>query len=130
MIKSHATMTTKSPFIKQHKHRMPLVVTIRGQGPATGKSTLQLHLAQFLSEYGHDVFLSEDENRIETTLKYYPESADNPEPLTVCLHVSDEDSKELLNKFMLVKVSPDKREKPSLLQKLLSVFNSTSKGGE
>lgn len=72
--------------------KTPLLVTIHGQGRASGKTTLQFLLADFLKSRGHPVHVS-DEKTEEFILKrsatMYRKQPDRIVPNPIYLHVSD-----------------------------------------
>ena len=69
---------------------VPLVVTIHGRGPCTGKTTLQFLLAQFLADRGHKVHVTDaavGDSIFKGVLRHYRHPA-NIIPMPVFLHVA------------------------------------------
>lgn len=72
----------------------PLIVTIQGAGAASGKTTLQFFLADFLKSRGYAVCVSDQKADIHDIANYSRYHRQNPPskiiPQPVFLHVSDE----------------------------------------
>jgi hypothetical protein len=71
----------------------PLSVIIHGNGPASGKTSLQFLLADFLKSRGHAIHVSDDRTEdyvFKRSATIYRKQPDSVVPTAVYLHVSSE----------------------------------------
>ena len=83
--------------IKPNFGKTPLFVSIKGQAPCTGKTTIQFLMADFLANQGHKVFVSDSAvgNQVfKNNLKQFNFSGHPAKvlPLEIYLHVESDSS--------------------------------------